>query len=789
MENKAPKTNQTQARFRVARNVMPTSDVTIIPRYDWETPGTQITNAKSVHHIARYESDSVSMVSTGGTFAGNKALRYAKNGVEIPRGITGATISPLGNNSLTGYSQLPQSQRVNDTLYFLNPASGKLQKYDGVQIWDAGMGTPEIFLDGYLQAGTRFIRVVKHGMDFDNNEPVSDFLQFPVRNTPINISTADGTPPGVYVTLPDRTFANTLPPVAYQVPPGGEVNADFRSCFVGTAAYDVPNSELDITETTPFPGQFGVGSYMIVFHNQTQMAAAGYLQGERALSLKVKTSNPLSFDINSSKVLSETREWRTETLGATSSSSIAAIAALITYGANYYLTIWEGQAPTGIYYYRNTVPYLHDILNPAAAAPYVTSITTTGTAIASAGSDGIMFTVSPILNDWFDTNSVKVSPNADFNFGKFNFFSMTKYQTLLLLANEDYIWFSDTTLGGWVEQFNQSNSIYVGDREYGRITSICGNSDFLFVGRERRNYIVTGNISTGNYNVQEVENASVGPWCNSSTFSIKNSVIFISSKGIFQVGSGGTATPLGSAIPENFNSFNNITQDEDIVFSMTGTISNLSYDGTALGMSSAYDSYRDLLVFMQRKPGNPSLVIHTVTGEIYEWDGMDTRTANVRAECIQFIDAKYYLGEINTSQSPYTLNAKYNVESYTASRLYVVANPAKMYSTWLTAAEPSLEKELLQLKLFGKVAVTGNGSLKIKHFKDWNINTAITNSSYIPQTLGAINTQVQFSHKKRLNSDKCLAASVGFEVDNVDTDFEIESFEVEFNLIQSGIKR
>ena len=41
----------------------------------------------------------------------------------------------------------------------------------------------------------------------------------------------------------------------------------------------------------------------------------------------------------------------------------------------------------------------------------------------------------------------------------------------------------------------------------------------------------------------------------------------------------------------------------------------------------------------------------------------------------------------------------------------------------------------------------------------------------------------------RLNSDKVLSASVGIEIATTNSNFELESFEVEFNPIQQGMKR
>jgi hypothetical protein len=109
----------------------------------------------------------------------------------------------------------------------------------------------------------------------------------------------------------------------------------------------------------------------------------------------------------------------------------------------------------------------------------------------------------------------------------------------------------------------------------------------------------------------------------------------------------------------------------------------------------------------------------------------------------------------------------------------------------LTAGEPSLEKVLLQLKMFGRIqSESKNASIDIAHYKDWNYNTKVTNSPYFPiDTSSLIDYQTQYSHKKRFNSDKMLSASVGFEVSNPGVTFELESIEVEFAAIQEGMKR
>ena len=102
-----------------------------------------------------------------------------------------------------------------------------------------------------------------------------------------------------------------------------------------------------------------------------------------------------------------------------------------------------------------------------------------------------------------------------------------------------------------------------------------------------------------------------------------------------------------------------------------------------------------------------------------------------------------------------------------------------------------MEKILLQLKIFGRIQSNGTtSSINVCNFKDWDINTKVTNAPYFPNNPSlSLDNQIQYSHKKRFNSDKVLSASVGIEVNSSLVSFEIESLEVEMNPIQEGVKK
>ena len=397
---------------------------------------------------------------------------------------------------------------------------------------------------------------------------------------------------------------------------------------------------------------------------------------------------------------------------------------------------------------------------------------------------------SPFLNDFIDISATRINPNSTQNFGgDYPFYCSTVYQDLLLLANDDLIWFSDTTLGGTFEMLNALNFIKVGDKEYGRITSICGTSDFLIVCRERKNYYINGNIVTGNYRVQEIQEAEIGAWNNVSTMNIKDNVVMIAATGVYEISDGGKCIKISKNCPKNFSTYDNNNINEDVSFRLDGFVSSLT---TGTGIHVFYDEYRELLIFMKIGIGatGTALVLHTASGEFYEWDGLVGVQGTKYPQCGIFINSEFTIGTVDYTTLVSRVPKLYK-ETKSSALSYPATYPIKLYSSWLTAGEPSLEKLLLQLKMFGRIQSDGTtSSINVCHYKDWDISTKITNVAYYPtNTALSLDNQIQYSHKKRFNSDKVLAASVGFEVNTPNVTFELESFEVEFNPIQEGMKK
>jgi hypothetical protein len=507
------------------------------------------------------------------------------------------------------------------------------------------------------------------------------------------------------------------------------------------------------------------------------------------VAFKIKSASPLTLDCNVK--IKTLLGWEDAVVVPYTVDSVWK--SYVSDATRTFLSFWTSTSSDGSYFLKSMdVPSF-----PESFLSYSTLVDLNNPSIVAGGLDTTrsLFIIGPNLNDIYDVNTTKFCANIDYDFGgNFPNYCFAVYQGQLLLGNDNQIWLSDTTLGGSFEGLNQSLFITIGDREYGRITSVCGTQDFFVVTRERKNYYVNGNIATGNYRTQEITGAETGAWSNTAAILVKDNVVFINSIGVFSVGDGGSCSKLSETCPKNFDSFDNNNVNEDVSFRLTGFVSYPEEEEPLAanlipndGIAIAYDEFRELLVFMLKSANNPCLVLNTRNKEFYEWDGM-MELGDIRANTISFIKSKFLLGGCDYAA---TNEAIITEEDKTASLSYVTQNPIKLYTSWLTAGEPSLEKNLLQFKMFGRIQSNStNDSINVAHYKDWNIASKVTNSPYFPSNTSlSLDNQTQYSHKKRLNSDKVLSASVGFEVDSTNVLFEIESIEVEFTSIQEGMKK
>ncbi len=762
MDNSSPRTDQSVGRFRVARNVLPTPDGKLIPRSELAAIPGQPSDMRYIHYYTPYGVNSLSIASAN--LSGSLIKHLYKDSVRVP-----AHIGVFGPPEVDELSLLDSesimSFRKNNTVFFLDPWNNLLGKYDGVELSSAGCQQPILSCAQYVPSGgTKIIRVIQHCIDFDRNEPVSEYVQFETTAaTTIKIRNDGATTNliGSTAVLPTAVIPPRSPESPY---------------FWGTSTYNAGTQDYSITTTdTNIVFSYQIGSYVIVAAQLTPTSVTGLPEDALGVALKVKSISPLVLAATDARYLSLQREWKTGTVGN------ATFALGIRFGSRNFFSIWASTTYTGNYVFRGFMPsFPHSSTNQSASTIF--DVNVSSVVLPIAGSGNTIFNISPNLGDWYDVSTRKLSPNAIYPYGDRLFYGITAFQDQMILWSDDLLWYSDPTLAGSFEQLNTSSFLRAGDSEFGLNVSCCGTQNMLFISRERKNYNLVGTISTGNYRVEEIEEAEIGAWTNNATVNVKNSIILITATSVYQVTNGGGTVDLGKLIPKNFSRYNGYTVDEDVKFILNGT--NVLYTSSPdIGLSVAYDEYRELLVFMQKGSniaGNPCLVLHTATGEFYEWTGL-VNTGAFFASAIGFVQSKMYVGRFNPTAA--SLTASTFLEDFSATLNYPTTSPIQLYSTWMTAGEPSLEKELLQLKMFGTITPSLATSINVVHFKDWDIVTKLTNVVYTPPTSG------MYSHKKRLNSDKVLAASCGFEVTASEITFQLESLEVEFNPIQQGMKR
>lgn len=765
MENKLPKTDQSIGKFRVARNVYRTPDNRLIPRYDNAEHFTTTGTDRYIHYYTTYGSSMLSLRSYEAS-PGYYETALFKDSTKIPAHDFCWSSSIF--NFFTGESDVTSSTmsyRINDTVYFQSSGIDKTKvKYDGVEVSAMGVPQPILGSPQYSAAGTVWVAVVRHRIDFDLNEPVSELIRFPA--TPYTIGANNFVNITTHKTSTNLIGNTSVYPDTILVDKQNLSTPYFKCSAV---SYNIATQAFELTVTDTNIDASKVGTYVMVYFQTVPAATSGLPYDVLGVMLKIKQYNsPTSIwlDINDAYVLTEIRQWEKVNLSGFSSGFWTAI----TFGVREVFTAWTATSVDSNYVFKGIFPafqystvtntYVLDVTNPL---------------FPSGGVLNTIFDISPNLGDWYAVTSIKRSCNtAAINIGSNG---ITFFQDLLISWNEEQIWYSDTTKPFTYEQFNAINFQPIGTAEDGKIVSCCGTSDFLFISRERKNYFLVGNLITKNIRVQEIPKAEIGCWSNNSTINIKDSVIFISSEGVYQVQGGGACIKLSEVIPKNFARRDAFAVDEDIKFELSGTNAP-EFSGVDYGLSVAFDEYRELLMFMQKGanyPENPILVLNTATYQFYEWCGLVQGMEY--ASALGALNGLYYVGGFDKAAG--SLDAKTYKEDQSLALNYVQSSPVVLFTTWLTAGEPSLEKQLLQLKIFGRIY----GKVKIQHYKDWDITALITNAEYVSPGV------TTYSHKKRFQSDKVLGASCGIVLDDTQSTFEIESIEVEFNAIQQGMKK
>lgn len=753
---------QNSARFRVANNVFQTRDDYMIPRYHGAQYLAQdkFTEAERVVGLTRYKDKpfTVAIDNESGY------IFYDKDGNKIPQPeITPGSMCDVGYNLI---SSGPQYVEKLGNLYIGLPFN-RLYKYDGAQVYRAGVPLPYFSCAQRDDAGATYVRVLQHHLDFQGNNVYSGYIQF--RATP------DGSNNIILRTdrlATDIVGATSVEPVARPV--WEQFDGTYDEFYFRSSAGVVNSGLNEIVLTTGGNHKVGVGAYLLI-SPQYQPTSVTSLPDSYGIAMRVKavSGTTVTLDLLNARYLDRNREWQFGNILST-----ALLLNSLPEGVNYWLSVWTSNAATAAYVFKGVCPAAYRSTTSQTFTIGVASPT-----IAAIGSENLTWVVAPIMGDFYDVTSEKGVLPTSFQGSSINSCFST-YGDLMLMSYLNEIYFSDTTLGGSFEMVNGLSFILVGEGDDGNIQTVCGTSDFMLISRQYKNYYLTGTLQTANYRVSEISETSLGAYSNESSLAVNDKIIFFNKQGIWAVYTGGRCEEVSYNIRGFFDNFSGTTAfDEEAYFDLSSFPTYATYYGILPDLYSKWirlrvDVNRNLLAFLIKGADGMGqvLVLNLNNGEFYTWSGLTQAfpfvgTPNMCDMC--FVNGDYYV-TVN-----YNTRAVY-VENKTIPRpidyMTGVYRP-RLKSTWFTAGEPSLEKKTKQVKMWGII----KGIVAIKHALDWTRTQSVDDGSYTSTD------DELFSHKKRMDSSNALACSVDLEFSG--DRFELEGLELEFEPFQMGMKR
>lgn len=560
---------------------------------------------------------------------------------------------------------------------------------------------------------------------------------------------------------------------------------DMNPYFYGTATYSAVQNRFDLTTSSGFDfwGLVSAGGDVYLIREIYFTVAIGSGTATYgAIAYKYNaTGNYFEGAIKIYNIV--TGSWEDS-----DGSSVPVASGTFAAGRRFY-TVWAASGLNNVYYYKGTLTAAtYNLTSFSSEVVYTVDIRDTVSANKVKNIAELPFSITSALNDWYDLGVVKNSFNDSETYLR-PYIAITIYQDLLLLADENIIYFSDYTNGGSLEM-TPSQFILVGDSQYGRITSIVGTKDYLIVSRERKVYMVAGNITTANIRVQEIPEVPVGAYSNTSMIEIYGTVFMMASSGAWLINAA-NSKKISNAIPLNFktfmvNSTPNFSAAEQLAIGLNMNnypTTAYEYPSSLVGYTAKYllaifDAFKSKVIVTNGDytRGGQSLVYHTQNGEWTSYDAYDA-LATSAVTAMTTVESTLYVATTRTTDT----TARTSLEDLSTYNYdYASRSPSKLVTTWMTQGEPSLEKILLQIKMFGYIL----GKLDIKHYINWDYNTAITNTTYTSP-----GNYVMF-HKQRLNSSKPMSAAIEMTMNSTGTQaFWLEGIEVEFEPIQQGMKR
>lgn len=674
---------------------------------------------------------------------------------------------------------------IDQKLYFTNNF-GQIQKFDGYTVTRSSLPTPLLSCAQYSTTGIqRWVRCINVRVGYDGELVSSQVLEFPVNATTISLDLREN--------AVDIVGSPEVSPTFRQQGDSFRSGGDDTTYLIpsGAATYNSILNEITVPSTDNTTAVDEWISFKDNGYAGISNAGVGWFY---AFKVKSKTPTEVVLDTVTARVYSKANLTWTEVSSGLITVDWATLVAgqTFAFGTLNWMLVYstDDATRTGAYVLRDQLPFWRHF--GGSFYPKSVNLTTSITieALLFAGQ------ITTDLASWYDVGTTKLPTVA------LPVKGVTNYQNLLVAYDDNALYYSDTTLGGSVEMLNGLSNLVPPGEEYGKIVCVEGCEDFIFVSRERKNYVVVGDIVTGNIRIEEVNPEVLGAFSSRSAIAVLGGIVFVSRQGVFYVNSAGTTKELSSDISRLFGTNFAVSQDPDecIFTPYKMTDKDGFIDGNIVSLK--YDADRALLAIMySRFPTasstgwgmETSLGIYNLNnGAWYEWSGDGARD-------IEFLPKYSARGFGVVGGDVFDVSGRFEGSLILASNLFkkesiiatnATGTEARQYilaTQWQSLGEPSLEKQLTQFKWWGELQ-----GCTISHQEDWE--------SYVVPNISPIGnlTRVQYNsapgafiHKQRMNSSRAQVFSILISFFGLPLfkNWYFEGYELEGNLIQEGMKK
>lgn len=377
----------------------------------------------------------------------------------------------------------------------------------------------------------------------------------------------------------------------------------------------------------------------------------------------------------------------------------------------------------------------------------------------------ILGNITFLFSDWYDT-IVKKTMFPPLT-------GITKYKNLLVGFDDNAIYFSHVGLGGSIDMTSGVDNYVPRGSEFGKIVAVCGSEDFLYIARENKNYVVTGDLVDGQFYENESTLPIQGALNQKSAINISNNqVVFVNQKGVWMISAEGGVREISTSITDLFNRR---------IPMPVGVTSYARYITPSSPEQMKYDLYYNakegLLYFLISKAGLDWPVgsipfdLFTEERRILALDVRSGGWSEIRLKSLT--DSLFFQGPKGTTFVIGSFLSSF-IEGYRGG----YGTYQELTFDWMDVGSPAVDKKLNQIKLYGPMEEPQN--IKVEHFVDWNTATPITNTYLTKET------SKTYQREKKLNPS--VGKVYSLKLSTKDGEINLDGIDLEGSLVQEGIK-